>query len=73
LKLLSTLTAYSAAEGNRVEVSSPAKARLFMKAALALRAWYRHGALIDRPEMVVLQSADRFEVYGGTFIERLMS
>lgn len=70
LKLLSTLTAYAFAEGDHEEVSSPEKARLFMKAALALRAWYRHMALLERPEMVVQETGNRFEVYGGTFVER---
>jgi hypothetical protein len=70
LKLLSTLTGYASADGDHDEVSSPDKARLFMKAALALRAWYRHMALVERPEMVVQEKGTRFEVYGGTFIER---
>lgn len=70
LKLLSALTAYASAEGDHDEVSSPEKAGIFMKAALALRAWYRHMALVERPEMVVQETGNRFEVYGGTFVER---
>lgn len=70
LKLLSTLAGYASAEGDDAEVNSPDRARLFMKAALALRAWYRHMALRERPEMVVQERGPRFEVYGGTFIER---
>jgi hypothetical protein len=70
LKLLSSLTAYAATEGEDVVVSTQESAGLFMKAALALRAWYRHAALIERPEMVVQETGTRFEVYGGTFIER---
>ena len=70
LKLLSTLTAFAATEGEDVVVSTKDSASLFMKAALALRAWYRHMALLEKPEMVVQMSGARFEVYGGTFVER---
>jgi hypothetical protein len=70
LKLLSTLTAYAASRGPDSEGTSAEESRLFIKAALALRAWYRHAALLDRPEMVVQERGNRFEVFGGTFIER---
>jgi hypothetical protein len=45
--------------------------RAFIKAALALRAWYRHEALSHKPEMLIQHTADVFEVYGGTRVERL--
>jgi len=70
LKLLSTLTAFASVKEDHDEVSSPQQSGLFMKAALALRAWYRHMALLERPEMVVQDTGSRFEVYGGTFVER---
>lgn len=56
--------------GDFQDVSSPTLVRLFVKAALALRTWYRHMALLERPEMVVQETGRRFEVYGGTFVER---
>lgn len=43
---------------------------LFVKAALALRAWYRHEALKEKPELIVRNSADVFEVYGGARVIR---
>ena len=58
-------------DGDFHEVSSPALVRLFVKAALALRAWYRHMALLERPELVVQETGSRFEVYGGTFVQRM--
>ena len=45
-------------------------ARLFMKAAVALRGWYRHEALAHKPELVVSHTADVFEVYGDVRVER---
>lgn len=44
---------------------------VFVKAALALRAWYRHEALGNRPEMVAYLSSTVVQVYGGTRIQRL--
>lgn len=44
--------------------------RLFMKAVLALRAWYRHEALLHKPELIVQHTADVFEVYGQVRVER---
>lgn len=69
-KLLSTLTVYADVLGDNGVEQSPENAGLFMKAALALRAWYRHMALLERPEMVVQETGARFEVYGGTYVER---
>lgn len=44
--------------------------KLFVAAALALRAWYRHEALALKPEMVVQATDTVFEVYGGSRIVR---
>lgn len=44
--------------------------KIFVAAALALRAWYRHEALALKPEMVVQANNTVFEVYGGSRIAR---
>lgn len=43
---------------------------VFVKAALALRAWYRHEVLRNKPELVVQHTAEVFELYGGLKLER---
>ncbi|KVP65589.1 hypothetical protein WJ96_04270 [Burkholderia ubonensis] len=48
----------------------PGEPRLFMKAVLALRAWYRHEAILHKPELIVQHTADVFEVYGDVRVER---
>lgn len=48
-------------------------ARLFMKAVVALRAWYRHEALAHKPELIVSHTKDVFEVYGTVRVERLQN
>jgi hypothetical protein len=49
---------------------SKAHSAKFVKAAVALRTWYRHQAIAFKPELVVQHTKDLFEVYGDTRIER---
>lgn len=47
-----------------------ANSQAFVKAALALRAWYRHMTLALKPELVVHSDAQGIEVYGDVRIEK---
>jgi hypothetical protein len=56
---VSLLTALQSTQDNRDD------RKLFVKAAMALRAWYRHEALKEKPELIIRNSGDAFVVYGG--------
>jgi hypothetical protein len=66
---LLTVAASSTVYFSSVEESKAHNAK-FVKAAVALRTWYRHQAIKFKPEMVVQHTKDLFEVYGETRIER---
>ncbi|MBU9199844.1 PcfJ domain-containing protein [Burkholderia multivorans] len=61
---VSLLTALQSTQENRDD------RKLFVKAAMALRAWYRHEALKEKPELIVRNSRDAFVVYGGARVIR---
>lgn len=71
--LLSAVATYVEAADEAEKLVLPADGRPFMKAAVALRAWFRHAALTDKPELVVKAKANHFEVFGGISVVKTAS